>query len=534
MSTAQRSPSLVHESEELEHTDPRRVAKRVRRLWANEKYQGKIAYSTPLDDIRDKIIDLTPNFTPERYRFVDADAFIHERQLTIYESLSLPTHNSMSHTAISYVWYGLVEEPSKLEKDGSFRVSCGSNTDGTPREDGGPISLKILEYICQYTIKTSSVLVWLDRLCILQTSKQDKSWQISQMYDTYESSEQCIVLPGGLQRLASVSEETSWIDRAWTYQEALATWDYAIVFTKDKYSPDGSPARWVVEGECYRYHLLDLFVEASGLLSHPERQFRVLGRNAAALDLLGTIIEYKTLNEVAPEEERINRDVIDQLVMQGVAVRTALRPVDMVFSILGLLGIQRILSRGFGEKERFRATLALAEAVFLPADDEDESLVPSRYLDVPLWESIQITNSDGAGVNLSPVKLPTLQELSRLLDYEATEVQLSSHPGSVMRRKPLPDWTFAYNPSVDNVVDRTVAIAHDIPDSDFIRAYSEVQRDRVLVYHQEEGWIELCRRLEDTRYVGNDIVLGWSLKLDGHPYIRFFKFVIPHILHVQK
>ncbi|KAJ7310165.1 hypothetical protein DFH08DRAFT_675019, partial [Mycena albidolilacea] len=88
-------------------------------------------------------------------------------------------------------------------------------------EDGGQISLKVLEYACRWASNSGSSYLWLDRLCILQTSKQDKVWQISRMYDIYDGSEQCVVLPGGLQCLASVFEETSWADRAWTYQEAI-------------------------------------------------------------------------------------------------------------------------------------------------------------------------------------------------------------------------------------------------------------------------------------------------------------------------
>ncbi|KAK7030502.1 hypothetical protein VNI00_014094 [Paramarasmius palmivorus] len=509
------------------------------RLWTGKR---KIVYSIPLEDLRGTIIDLTPHYSAENYRFIDADAFTKDRQLIVYEVPLLPKA-PMTYTVTSYVWYGLNASPSQLEHDGSFRVFCGTKSDGTHREDGGPINLKVLEYICRWACVSSSFLVWLDRLCILQTSEQDKAWQISRMHGIFESSEQCIVLPGGLQRLASTSEVTSWVDRAWTYQEAMTTWDYAVVFTSDQYHLYDGPSRWFVEGECYYKPLVDLFVEASHLVDS-DTPYLVLGGNAAGLNLLGTIMEYKTLNEVAPEEERISQDVIDQLVIQGVGVRTSSRPVDMVLSILGLLGADNILGpdklQEFGSMERFRATLALVEAVFIPYEDKMKLPVlerGSRMLDIPLWQALEITTTnvggDGLDDDLAGTMLPTLRDLTDLLDGDATEITLSHHPIVSMKRTPLPEWKFGYGAEVNSASGRAAAIANEIPDSEFIRSYSVSENERVLVRHKDEGWIELCQTLgqsQSSEYLEDDIVLGWTLKLGEHPCIRFYRFVTSHIV----
>ncbi|THV01263.1 hypothetical protein K435DRAFT_607517, partial [Dendrothele bispora CBS 962.96] len=131
-------------------------------------------YSTPLDTLHNTSLDLTPYFTEEQYRFIDADAFIKSKTLAIHEMSFLPN----LYTVISYVWFGLPASVLQLNHDGSFHVSCGFRSDGTPREDGGPINLQVLEYACKWASDTSSSYVWLDRLCILQTSKKDKAWQI--------------------------------------------------------------------------------------------------------------------------------------------------------------------------------------------------------------------------------------------------------------------------------------------------------------------------------------------------------------------
>lgn len=57
---------------------------------------------------------------------------------------------------------------------------------------------------------------------MLQDNKEDKIWQISQMYDLYAKCQMCLVVPGGLLRLAELSDTTCWADRAWTLQEAAA------------------------------------------------------------------------------------------------------------------------------------------------------------------------------------------------------------------------------------------------------------------------------------------------------------------------
>jgi hypothetical protein len=55
----------------------------------------------------------------------------------------------------------------------------------------------------------------------MQTVVEDKMWQIERMFDIYKKCGGCLVLPGGLQRLMRLDEETAWIERAWTQQEAM-------------------------------------------------------------------------------------------------------------------------------------------------------------------------------------------------------------------------------------------------------------------------------------------------------------------------
>lgn len=77
-------------------------------------------------------------------------------------------------------------------------------------------------------------------MCILQTSGEDKAWQVRRMFSLYQHCKVSLVLPGGIQRLAAHDEGTNWIERAWTLQEAgpgmrgmreMAVWRSALVRT---------------------------------------------------------------------------------------------------------------------------------------------------------------------------------------------------------------------------------------------------------------------------------------------------------------
>ncbi|KAJ8080955.1 hypothetical protein PM082_017790 [Marasmius tenuissimus] len=261
-------------------------------------------------------------------------------------------------------------------------------------------------------------------------------------------------------------------------------------------------------------------------------------------------MEYKAYNQLAAEgEETISQQTIRQLVLQGVAMRISSRPVDMVLSVLGLIGVDDVFQDRIGEfraNERFCATLTLVEAMLRLEEDESDhpnnspNATSSTLVDLPLWQILELdpdTQSLCGGTKASngvdPARLPSLRDLAQLLDNDDTEHRLTHHPDVLLKRRPLPEWTFDVEHTEDYPGVRATAIAIDLPDDDLIQAYSsDSGRDRVIVHHETEGFIELCRRLE-LKEEGDAIVdltvFGWSLHLDGHPYIRFYKFDISHL-----
>ncbi|KAJ6459587.1 hypothetical protein C8R45DRAFT_553131 [Mycena sanguinolenta] len=206
--------------------------------------QATLIFSCSLDELSGKCLDITPFATPERYRFFAVDSVLESSRLDIYECEELPQplrhyppghgnfHSQASYGAVSYPWKGVQDTPAGR---GRYSTYYDYTFSVKGAEDGDPISIQTLRDIawsarnlqktgldytqnCRYN---GVRFIWLDRLSMMQTSKFDKAWQIKRMFDIYKNSS-CIILPGGLRRLAKVHEQTSWIDRAWTLQEAIA------------------------------------------------------------------------------------------------------------------------------------------------------------------------------------------------------------------------------------------------------------------------------------------------------------------------
>ncbi|KDQ09374.1 hypothetical protein BOTBODRAFT_58724 [Botryobasidium botryosum FD-172 SS1] len=503
---------------------------------ATDEGDLKLIFSKPLNSLRGCTLDITSYASEERYRFIDCSAFVERDTLQIVETTTL----SFGYTAISYVWGGLDADPEMLRKDGSFHVYCGVRSDGTLREDGGPISFKALGYACRWSLGVSAKYLWLDRVCIMQTSRVDKNWQITRMYDVYESCTECVILPGGLQRLASVFEETTWASRAWTFQESIVTWRYAVVFTSDWH--DARAAHWLIPGECHWQYLTDMLIESEHLLRPPldealNKDFKpclIFGRDGAALSNLARTMEYLAYNEICEEgEETISEHNIHQLLLQSVQPRISSRPVDMVFSIMGLVGVS-LQSERFDETDRFHATLALVDAMLR---EDTESDGGNTLIDIPLWaypEAIAelVEGELPREETGSSTGFPDLQELAAMMD-------LSEHPQQSAGRahsklKILPS-NYDADLTEDSPEEHATALAHKIPSSYMLDAYHGGQR--VIFRHEEEGIIELCRTIDikaqrtdgeswHLQTLADLVVFGWSIRAEGHPALRVYKFDI--------
>ncbi|KAI0742911.1 hypothetical protein C8Q80DRAFT_1259326 [Daedaleopsis nitida] len=321
--------------------------------------------------------------TPCRVRLVDCEALVEQGTLRIVE---FPTFPATPYSAISYPWLGVAADPTLPDR--SFLVEGAEFSD--------PVNIAVLEHACTASLMRGCAYLWLDRLCIDQTDRFDKNWQIQHMYRLYKSCRLCIVLAGGLRRLVRLDEETPWIHRSWTLQEVLAPPDTVVLFSwKLGWGMTWSagvpgPIQEVVPGVS-AMAALSMILQAcvGGSLAFspsslrvndgagPRQAVRVVARifgarPSAAEDEDEDEDEEVTARIFAPNVValsiamdpalKIDPDTLVHAAWQSALMRTSSRPVDMVFSIMGLFGVTLDVD-AFDKDDRRGATIALAQAI---------------------------------------------------------------------------------------------------------------------------------------------------------------------------
>ena len=335
-----------------------------------------------LESLKDLTLKVFCNATPQRHRFVDCRALTEHQSLRIYEFSKFPI---FCYSAVSYVWRGNTpEHPDPA--DGTFHVEGA--------EDGDPISIDVLRQACLASIQEGCYYLWLDRLCILQDDQKDKAWQISQMYRIYKDCKTCIILPAGLQCIVTLDKDTAWIHRSWTLQESLAPRKTFVLFSWDlgpgeiKAGDEFGIITEVVRSKS-AVTGLSVIVDAcvTGKLEfqpHPTQwndysgqmvTCKILGHETPSILALGA-----TLNETLAEDP----DSRDHAIWKCALMRTSSRPIDMVFSVMGLFGVS-LDTRAFGKHERLRATVALAREILRKGG---RACWLGLSLDLPLCEQI--------------------------------------------------------------------------------------------------------------------------------------------------
>lgn len=346
-----------------------------------------------LTSLSDSVLDISSIATLQRYRLIHCVDFIRHQRLRIYEFGDI---QSLSYSAISYVWKGNPIEPCHLARNtwGFFAVKGA--------EDGDPISIDVLNQACTAASKEGSAYLWLDRACILQESRADKAWQIMQMYHIYKNCHRCFILPGGVGRLVGLDEETAWIQRAWTLQEVLAAGCCMVLFAWEAgpgwfYGQSRGDLEEIVPGRSAVVELHDLLLPYLGgdtffTDEDDNREKRVklepviFGRlKSHAIALLGAL----------DLDDEDGKDHSGYAVWRSAMLRSSSRPVDMALSIMGLFGVS-LDPRAFNENDRVGATMALAREIL-------------RKGGAPTWLGLSI-------------HLPVCKEQTTFTDFPITSV----------------------------------------------------------------------------------------------------------------
>ncbi|KAF7977597.1 hypothetical protein HWV62_3200 [Athelia sp. TMB] len=323
---------------------------------------NRVIYEYPLNLLADSILDITTTATIGHFRLIDCVRYTRDLVLCIeeYEHVS---GLGFEYSAISYVWRGnLAEQPVPPNNLGEFSVKGA--------EDGDPISLDVLHHACTASIIEGADRLWLDRLCIIQASRDDKSWQIARMYDIYKICKVCIILPGGINRLVSDEEETAWITRAWTLQEVTAPKRAMVLFHWERGAGEWEGWQGALKGQVTEvvpeqsamtplHGMLKACYYPMALTWTPENGSDIC--DDISPSILGSYGE-SSIGSLLWALEMNDPDGRATAIWQSALLRTSSRPVDMILSIMGIFGVA-LDARRFHKNDRIGATIALAQEI---------------------------------------------------------------------------------------------------------------------------------------------------------------------------
>ena len=322
-----------------------------------QAFKLKTIYEKSLRALIGHRVDLSTCGTPGEIRFIDCEQVHEHNTLRIYETGSLFPPKDHPYATVSYVWYGYPDPSPPPTPRPTF------NARGAEKAEG--ISTALLSYVCAAALHEGVRLLWLDRVCLMQNNKDDKSWQIQQMYAVYKRAAVSFVLPAGINRIARLGEDTPWIHRAWTLQELLAP-ERSLVLFAWAHGPgtySGATSGRIVEvvpRKCAMADADDIlqlcldgkmtFAPASGG-PRSVLPVRVFGKSASP-QVWATMGALRLRGSESGESA----------VWRSALMRTSSFPADMIFSIMGLFRVSLDPSK-FDKNDRVGATVALAKAI---------------------------------------------------------------------------------------------------------------------------------------------------------------------------
>ncbi|KAH9848763.1 hypothetical protein C2E23DRAFT_418388 [Lenzites betulinus] len=323
------------------------------------KFKLTTIYEGSLTALKNSTLDLSSCATAGEIRLIDCVA-ASQNVLRICETnLNFPPKD-VTYATVSYVWRGYPPKRSPTGSRAEFTVKGA--------ESGEPISIPLLGHICAAALQEGVELLWLDRLCIMQTSKEDKAWQIQQMYNVHERCAVCFVLPAGVNRLATLDEDTPWIHRAWTLQELLAPSRSLVLFEWKYGSGSYSGATVgkiedVVPGTCAMADATDilLFSIEGKMTFKRDKSKDPTRRSSISVHVFGDRGAPQAWATMGALRLR-GSEAGESAVWRSALMRTSSRPVDMIFSIMGLFDVS-LNPKYFDKDDRVGATVALAKKI---------------------------------------------------------------------------------------------------------------------------------------------------------------------------
>lgn len=177
--------------------------------------------------------------SPGALRLISVSALLRGGKILLYEwpvDMILPRDGNRLYSkisqapipryaALSHVWEASPAATRAADKANKpLRIDCGG-----PKQYVHTISwlglfqaaLAAAHFGCKY--------LWLDLLCLNQVSHEDKVLQIRNMARIYANADEVIIMPGGVAAAQGLDETSTWMQRAWTFQEATLCFHPAVL-----------------------------------------------------------------------------------------------------------------------------------------------------------------------------------------------------------------------------------------------------------------------------------------------------------------
>ncbi|KAI0381347.1 hypothetical protein F5Y04DRAFT_80278 [Hypomontagnella monticulosa] len=253
-----------------------------------------------------------------------------------------------SYVAISHVWSHADDVDAKLNKSTALKQF---DIDVDPGEGG--INFKRLgwvglEQIAQAADKYDFKYLWLDFFCIDQIAKNNDNemgLQICIMSDIYTYAKWVMVMIGGMGAVVKADDVTGWMDRAWTLQEAVVNTEVWVLLLWDNgpgkltVTYKGSTYKFFSIGPSYKPNLDICIIKLTDLLDLADAGVKGITTIKVVDGAFGTP------GDVARRALRMalargNSQIQYTGVWRSMYLRTSSKPVDVVYSIMGIFRLQ--------------------------------------------------------------------------------------------------------------------------------------------------------------------------------------------------
>ncbi|PCG89079.1 Heterokaryon incompatibility [Penicillium occitanis (nom. inval.)] len=302
--------------------------------------------------------------TAGAFRVIDVSALLdNDPKIYLYEWTDIRYANPSTSTAAGDHLRRLKRSPEDRYLAVSHVWSRGDEVDEALTNFKGPdliyietsgkpekISWVGLKEIAQAAHELDVTWIWLDFFCIDQVDKDDleKGLEICIMADIYTWAHCVLVMIGGVAAVQGIKGKTAWMDRAWTLQESIVNkentyvymkWPRGLRFLQHPTIPSISwPLRFVgrVPNSKLDYRLVRLehLLDISDLSSHiPQAKGMVVldGNQSIANDS-----PRRALRAALSSNNMIKYAGV----WRSMFMRTSSKPVDVVYSIMGIFGLQ--------------------------------------------------------------------------------------------------------------------------------------------------------------------------------------------------